>query len=251
MKGVILLIVEGISEETALSVPLLSISGKVMIEISHGDFLYNNDGGSKTVLNDLGRKLTEILANADFIGSDILKVAYLIDMDGVFVKDNCYSKNKNSSFSKIQYNESGVCIPAKKKIESHLKTIHSRQEKIKRLALTPEIKIPGKRKSGNKDSVIHEGATSTKVPFSLYYMSCNLEHVTIKEQNVIEDKDKKKYAFEFSDKHKNDLAEFFNDDSLCPNDNYKDSWEFIQERNNSLQRFSNFNIFINSIIEDL
>lgn len=79
----------------------------------------------------------------------------------------------------------------------------------------------------------------------VYFFSTNLEHVLHNIQNA-KDEDKLKLAEKFEDKfyeNPHNFIEFINDSEYALNDTYSETWNFIKQNNNSLKRYTNFNLF--------
>ena len=89
------------------------------------------------------------------------------------------------------------------------------------------------------------------IPYSVYFLSCNLEHVLHNVQNVLPE-EKMKYATSFSDKYVDnidDFIKFMNSNEIAVNGNYDETWDFIKQNNNSLNRHCNFHLFINKLLK--
>lgn len=70
-------------------------------------------------------------------------------------------------------------------------------------------------------------------------------------EREVEDILKIKYSEAFQDKYIENLDDFI--DLICKSDftvkkGYKESWDFIKKDNNSLNRFTNFNIFLDDYL---
>lgn len=82
------------------------------------------------------------------------------------------------------------------------------------------------------------------IPYSVYYMSCNLDHVLHNKRNS-DSFTKENDAYDFAIRYKNNINDFIK--FMCESefsivDNYNESWKFIEKENNSLNRYSNFGI---------
>lgn len=82
------------------------------------------------------------------------------------------------------------------------------------------------------------------IQYRVYYMSCNLDHVLYNLQNAT-DTEKEEYAFNFSEKYIDNIEDFIlflckSEFSCC--DSYEDSWMFIKQGKNSLERYSNLGL---------
>lgn len=85
-----------------------------------------------------------------------------------------------------------------------------------------------------------------RVPYRVYYMSCNLDHVLHNKRNSTDDA-KEKDAYAFAKKYKNDVEGFVN--FICNSDfsvnvDYKESWTYIEDGLNSIDRYTNLGICI-------
>lgn len=83
-----------------------------------------------------------------------------------------------------------------------------------------------------------------EIPYKVYYMSCNLDHVLYNKLNST-DEEKEFDSFDFYEKYENDYKGFV--DFLCNSDfsvnmSYKDSWKYIEQGLNSLNRHTNVNL---------
>ena len=105
-----------------------------------------------------------------------------------------------------------------------------------------------KQKSDNIDKLVSYNEI-WKIPYKIYYMSCNLDHVLYNKLNT-SDKEKEQNAFVFAKKYKDNIKGFLNyisqsDFSVVTD--YKDSWLYIKQDVNSLQRHTNLGICFKNI----
>ena len=89
------------------------------------------------------------------------------------------------------------------------------------------------------------------VPYRVYYMSCNLDHVLYDKRNST-DEEKEDDAYAFAKKYKNNVGAFM--DFMCESDfsvkgDFKDSWEFIEKDVHSIERYTNLSICLSEEIE--
>ncbi len=84
------------------------------------------------------------------------------------------------------------------------------------------------------------------VPYRIFYFSCNLEHVL---HNIREVENEAKFDFskKFQDEYIDDLDGFLK--LICQNTfsvkkDYASSWNFIKLDNNSIKRYTNFNLLL-------
>ena len=82
------------------------------------------------------------------------------------------------------------------------------------------------------------------IPYHVYFMSCNLDHVLHNKQNS-SDTDKENDAYAFAKRYRDRLPEFLS--FICDSDfsvrlDYKESWNFIRHGLRSLERYSNLGL---------
>ena len=82
------------------------------------------------------------------------------------------------------------------------------------------------------------------IPYSVYYMSCNLDHVLYDLQNS-SDTEKERNAHQFAKKYKDNLQgfiEFISKSTFTVNGSYLETWDFIKKDINSLNRYTNLQL---------
>jgi hypothetical protein len=83
------------------------------------------------------------------------------------------------------------------------------------------------------------------IPYSIYYFSRNLEHIFHNSKKNLTDEEKVNYADAFADRYSSNPSAFISllsgNDFTVPGD-YRDTWEFISQGTNSLNRHSNFHL---------
>lgn len=228
-KKVILFIVEGITEKESLELLLTDLvknDSKVIFEVVGGDVTSNRYKSTQKVMN----KITDIIKDGGkrkFRPKDYREIIHLVDMDGAFISEkNIY---KNADLNRFVYTDKGIYA---KSIESVLERNNRKQEVLNILT--------------SLNSVFEN------VPYRVFYFSCNLEHVLHNEREV-ENRYKVKLSEDFQDRYIDDLDAFI--DLICNSDfsvkgNYKESWNFIKKDNNSIKRFTNFNILIEDYMKN-
>ncbi len=83
-----------------------------------------------------------------------------------------------------------------------------------------------------------------KIPYRVYYMSCNLDHVLYGSGNLNR-KDKLIKAFSFAKRYSDNLdefLEFINSPVIKVSDDYTESWNYIRKGRHSLSRCSNLSL---------
>ncbi len=227
-KKVVLFIVEGISDQDSLQLLLtesIEANNQILFEVVGGDITTDRDVNVKNIKD----KLTEIIKDGGkrkFKASDYQEVIHLVDMDGAFIpQENIYQDETAIGFI---YKNDGIYA----KNRDHIMRRNDQKKIILNL-------------------LISTSKVFKSVPYRVFYFSCNLEHVLHNERQV-EEGVKIKYAEDFQDKYIDDVEGFV--DLLCKSDftvkkQYKESWDFIKEENNSIKRFSNFNIVLEEYLK--
>lgn len=220
-KKVIFFIVEGPTEETALSSVLKTKfqNDETRFHIVHGDISSDLANSSQTVINRIYSDHLKVeMKRYGLQKKDIKKVVHLVDMDGAFIPPDRIIFNANTN---IRYFTDRIESPSPEKIVNR----NNRKKSIlSRLYSTPKINT---------------------IPYSIYYFSRNLEHVLHNIEWDLSDEEKINYADQFENDFGQDLNRFIsfisNRDFSAPG-TYTDTWLFISEDLNSLQRYCNLHI---------
>lgn len=220
---ILLFIVEGLSDKTALAPALEKIvtNSKVKFKIMHTDITSDFDS---TVAN-IERRIKEqavkkfLNINSQFRSTNICGIVHIVDLDGVFIPD---VKIVQANIEDAQYlDDSIVC----KDRDMFLRSKSNKSSNILHLASLSKIAIP--------NGII--------VPYSIYFMSCNLDHVLHNRRNSTQ-KEKTESSLVFADAYDDPkmFEDFFNDQNIKVTGSYEETWRFAQQELNSLKRGSNF-----------
>lgn len=226
-KKVILFIAEGPTDEETLSPVLKKIFQKedVRFHIVHGDLTSNWSVTAQNAVKTVNRHIDTERKRYGFEKKDILKVIHLVDIDGAFIQEE-----------KVVYGKHEEILYLRDHIETRFpETVINRNKRksqiLSRLSLTGKI---------------------SSIPYSIYYFSRNLEHVLHNSSKNLTNEEKVNYADTFADRYCLDPASFLSflsgNDFTVPGD-YRDTWEFISEGTNSLNRYSNFHLLFSSLTE--
>lgn len=227
-KKIILFIVEGLSDESALAPiisKLLTKNNKVRFHVMHfdlsstTDISYQSDNMKIRIKKAIDQFIKK---NSPIKKSDILKVVFITDTDGCFVDEEFIKYDENAKG--FVYKEDGIYA---NKIENVIKR--------------------NQLKANNLNAICSIDKVYNNIDFEAYYFSTNLEHVLHNEQNA-DDDFKEEMSFNFADRfidnHEEEkFIEFISDPLIAPQTEYSTSWKFIKESNNSLKRYTNFNVF--------
>ncbi len=223
---IILFIVEGITDEISLGLILSKIIEKdkaVRFKVVGGDITSQNGVNTSNILTKITKVINEFIEKDIYRKSDILKVVHLVDIDGTFISDDLILEK---DVENIEYTTENIYA---KNIE--------------------KIKARNKQKSQILNKLATSSTVYTNLPYEVYFFSCNLEHVLHNELNVADDV-KEKYAYKFADKYvgnPSDFIDFINNPEFALTGQHKETWEFIRKGANSLNRYTNFNLYIESL----
>ena len=151
--------------------------------------------------------------------SDIKEIVQITDMDGAFIPRHNVVRDDDSVYCSYYDN----CIKAKN-VDGIVGRNKRKSEIIRKLLTVKQI--------GN-------------IPYSLYYVSCNMDHLLFNERNL-DSRDKKPRALRFAslcNNHPEYLSESVFKYQVIEEGSYEESWNLIQKGTNSLGRYTNFNLF--------
>lgn len=221
-KKVVLVIVEGPSDDTALGIVLNQIFDKdsVYVHIMHGDITTRKGVHSDNIVAKIGDEVRAYAKSKHYSVKDFKQIIHIVDTDGAYIPD-----------------EKIIFIPETDKLSYESDGIHTlyQQEIIER----------NKQKTGNLYRLRGTGQI-WNVPYRVYYMSCNLDHVLYNKRNS-SDEEKEADAYAFAKKYKNDIEGFVSficDSNFSVNGDYKESWTHIETEMNSIERYTNLGICI-------
>ena len=221
-KKIIFVIVEGPSDETALGYALSKLCDKeqVYVHVVHYDITTKGFVTPANIVTKIGAEIKKYMENYAVKVSDFKGIVHIVDTDGSFIPDESVVEDPN--IKNCYYTET---------------EIHT--------SVPDRIRKRNKQKKENLFRLIGTGNILT-IPYRIYYMSCNLDHVLYNKQNST-DNEKENDSYDFANKYKNDLEGFIK--YICESDfsvnlPFKESWEYIDEQLHSLERHSNLCIFI-------
>ena len=231
-RKIVLFIVEGVTDKNSLALILSKIIEKdkiVRFKIINGDMTAENGVNASNILTKITNYIKDFITCDVYKKSDILNVIHLVDMDGAYIKDDLIlQKNNDNSKSNDSIEYSAENIYAKN-IEN--------------------IKSRNKQKSQILSKLVATDTVYANLSYGIYFFSSNLEHVMHNRQCVLSH-EKSKYAHVFEDKFAKSpfaFVEFMNNPEFALTGEYKDTWDFIKKEANSLKRYSNFNLYLNTI----
>ncbi len=88
-KKVVLVIVEGSSDDTALGIGLSQVfdKDKVYIHIMHGDITTKNGINSANIVSKIGNVVRTYANSQHYKANDFKQIIHIVDTDGAFIPD--------------------------------------------------------------------------------------------------------------------------------------------------------------------
>ena len=150
--------------------------------------------------------------------ADFKEIIHIVDMDGAYAPDSAVVEDAEAVKPIYSVTEIRTANP-----EGVISRNTRKRENIARLKSTGQI---------------------WKLPYGIYYMSCNLDHALYGKLNST-DEEKEEDAYQFAKKYRNDIPGFLKyikelDFAVGPD--YKESWDFITEERHSLERHTNLGL---------
>lgn len=220
-KKIVFVIVEGPSDDTALGVMFTRLYNKnlVRVEITHGDITTRDWVRTDNIAARIGDLVKGYAAANHFKASDFQEIIHIVDTDGTFIPEGAVVEDPTCQEPSYSLTEIRTNKPA-----SIRRRNESKSAILIRLA-----------------SLKHVWKT---IPYHVYFMSCNLDHVLNGKQNS-SDAEKEDDAYAFARHYRDHLLEFLV--FICDSDfsvklDYKESWEFIRQGLHSLERHSNLGL---------
>lgn len=217
-KKIIFVIVEGPSDETALGVVLNRIydTNSVYIHVIHGDITTKNGVSSANILSKIRAEITGYAKSNHYNKSDFKEIIHIVDMDGAYIPDE--NIIEDSSVTEIVYSLTNIRTNNKSNI---IERNRQKSANINKICTTPAV---------------------WDIPYRVFYMSCNLDHVLHDKINST-DAEKKRDSIKFAKQYKENVQEFLSfisDSDFSVKIPYKESWQFIKQELHSLERHTNF-----------
>ena len=221
-KKIVLIIVEGPSDASALERYFVKHfdSDRIVTKIIHGDITTDRNIDQSKIKAYLGNKIKSWIIKDKFKKSDIALIIHIVDMDGAYIGDNL-----------IQLDES--CE------EPYYSTSSIKTSNVERIRLRNIQKRENLNTLSTNTSGIYNG-----IPYRIYYMSCNLDHVLHDKPNAT-DEEKKANSLDFTERYYDDInafIKFISESTFSQCTGYKESWDYIKQDKHSLERNSNLGL---------
>lgn len=221
-KKIILLVVEGITEDISLRGILSELFNDKKIEfcLVRTDITTREDIKPNNIKKELGSIVKNFLGRT-FRVTDLQEVIHLVDTDGVYIPET--NIEEDVTLSNFVYSIDRIKAKDINKVIERNET-----------------------KKANLEVLISTNEVLKKIPYKVYYLSQNLEHFFHDKLNCSRE-EKNKLAQLLEDRYIEDLESFLifvRDSKLKSPDDYSDSWDYIKKSTNSLSRCSNIHIFL-------
>lgn len=220
-KKVILFLVEGESDAVSFEGLFKEFFNNfdVKVHVLRCDITIKDNPAPSEILSKVKVTVENFLSISKLYKTDILKVVHLVDTDGAFVSETCV---ESSNQKKVSYSEEKILAPNPDFIKRRNK---SKSAILKKLSRTQVV---------YKD-----------IPYTIYFLSRNLEHVLHNRIENLTDSQKARLSDEFDERFEDRLSDFLtfiSDKAFAVTGDYKETWNFIQQDTNSLKRFSNIHL---------
>lgn len=219
-KKIIFVIVEGPSDEEALGVILSRVfdRSQVYVHILHCDITTERGTNVTNILSKVGNEIKGFMVSNRYRPNDFKRIIHIVDTDGAYVNNSCVVADLN----------------------------HPRPYYTPELILTANkqgIERRNQQKSTNL-SKLFSCSSIRGVPYQVFYMSSNLDHVLYDRQNS-DDDEKERNSLQFAKAYRDDVAGFLNwiscsDFSVMTG--YYESWDYIKQSTHSLERHTNIGL---------
>lgn len=218
-KKVVVLIVEGPSEEAALGSILKEFFSNEEIQflVVHGDITVQDYTSVENIISKLNELIDTLKQKYGYKETDFLKIIQIADTDGAFCKDIIIGADVEGVHYYTDHIET--------KYPDYLKKKHTKKAEIL--------------------SKLYSSGKINGVSYRIYFNSCNLEHVLFKELKDYTDYEKEELADNFADRYEGKLdefIEFISHKDLAVPGSFKQTWRFIEKERNSLKRFTNMHL---------
>lgn len=224
-KKVLLFVVEGQHDKDELDAIFHTEKLNYLLNKYHIDYIVAGCDITADIKIKNARKHLNILVDKyikehrEFTNQDFKEIIQICDTDGCFIPEENIYEDKEGA--KPIYEDDRI------------------------VADTTEIIIQrNNRKTNNIVELVENVEKICNIPYSLYFVSCNMDHLLFNERNSnrILKKDNKFKFHNMLRQNQELLNETLFKEGICANTDYYDSWIYISENNNSLQRHTNFNL---------
>lgn len=219
-RKIIFVIVEGPSDEQALGVLLTRFfnQNEVFVQVMHQDITTQKGVTSTNIISKIQKVMKDYTEENFYNKKDFLRIIHLVDMDGAYIPDD-FVVDDPAADDPI-YSETQIRTKNKAGIE---------------------------QRNRQKGAVLYKISNTKEIwtiPYQVFYMSANLDHVLYNKLNS-SDEEKEEDSFEFVRQYRDRIPEFIrflSESDFSVTTGYKESWEYIRQDLHSLERHTNFGL---------
>ena len=219
-KKIVFVIVEGPSDADALDAVINRIfdSDMVHVHIVHGDLTTETGVTASNVINRVVSDVKGYAVSNHFVKGDFKEIIHIVDTDGAFIPDTSVVEDMNATKPVYSLTEIHTVNPAGIICRNH-------------------------QKASNLSKLV-SCKTVWNIPYRVFYMSSNLDHVLYNKLNCSDD-EKATNAFQFAKRYRKDIPgflKFITESDFSVMDGYAEAWQYIKEEMHSLERHSNLGL---------
>lgn len=220
-KRIIFVIVEGPSDDDALGVLLSRWFDRnmVYIHIMHCDITTEFGATPVNIVSRITNEIKKYATDNHFVRDHFQQIIHIADTDGAYAPD-------------VQVVEDTAC--EKPIYHTTCITCKNREKMIDR----------NMRKRANLNKLSTSAYMWNSIPYRMYYMSCNLDHVLYDKLNS-SDEEKERDSLSFARQYKDDISGFIHyiaNSNFSVSSDYTSSWDYIKQDSRSLERHTNFGL---------
>jgi hypothetical protein len=220
-KKIVFVIVEGPSDQDSLELLLDKIfdKNKIYVHVTHGDITSDLKNNPSNILKKVTEEIKGYARNYHLDRVHFQEIIHIVDTDGAYVSDECIEENPE--LNKPLYYENTIVAKNKQNIVNRNR---NKSKNIDKLSMTSKI--------------------WGEIPYSVYYMSCNLDHVLYNKLNT-SDEEKENDSYCFAKKYRNDIEGFkvfITKSYFSVEGDYIETWKYIKEGTRSLERHTNIGL---------
>lgn len=218
-KSVVIIIVEGISEEISLENSMREHfrGNNIKFHVVESDITSDKYSTPKNIRNRISTIVKSVMDKNYYLKTDIERIVHIADIDGAYIDSSLITETSTKGYL---YFDTHMEVINKELCE---RRNESKSSILDLLSMTDEL---------------------TKIPYTIYYFCINLDHVLYNKTNL-SNKEKIKCAnsfqMNFYDKY-DEFVKFINSPEFSAQNGYKQSWEELKDGANSLKRKTNINL---------
>lgn len=226
-KKVVLLIVEGENDKAVLEYAITKLFDKNKIQVSSVSYDVTSNTQTIKKNDDMCKEISKLMRlyrdKYRLKNSDFQEIIHLIDLDGAFISEENIVQVDNIT-GKL-YQDNTIDCESKEKV---IEMCERNKLKVGRVNwLLSKAKVAG-------------------IPYSLYFVSCNMDHVLDGNANISGTEKyilSEKWRKIFEDTPKK-FIDVFTEANLILSEDYEKSWEIVKQETESLKRHSNINTLL-------